>query len=135
MSHEKAKLRAVSTSVTRVADDHLEVGTPEATACHGDSGGPLLIEGSEGFRVVGLIQGAKAAICGSETNVVPLGPEAEWLRQAIPASTPGRSVAGSVLGPAVTGLLGTGILLVALLRSRGRRRFGPAGQLEPRKGA
>jgi V8-like Glu-specific endopeptidase len=79
-AHEKPALRKVSTSIVRASEDYLEVGTATATACRGDSGGPVLVERSGSFGVAGVIEGAQGVICGSAARAVPLGPQMAWLR-------------------------------------------------------
>jgi secreted trypsin-like serine protease len=81
-SRAKRALRTVKTSVVDAHEGRLDVGSATGTACHGDSGGPMLIDRGEGLRVAGVIHGAKAAICASPTEVVPVDTHRDWLAQA-----------------------------------------------------
>jgi hypothetical protein len=86
-SRERPTLRLVATSVVDVRPTWMDVGADGATACRGDSGGPMLVEREDGFHVVGIIQGGQSTICRGATQIVPLGPHMNWLRRALQDSS------------------------------------------------
>jgi len=121
LSREKPTPRLVTTSVVGVEEDRVEVGSANATACRGDSGGPMLVHRGDGFRVAGVIRGPKGVICGSATEVVPVRAHLDWLRHALNSSPTGfgqRHTEALVLG----GLLGTA-LIAALAWWRRKRNL------------
>jgi hypothetical protein len=76
---EPATLRMVDTTVVGIGEGFLASGSATATACRGDSGGPMLVDRGGVAHVAGIIEGATAAICGSPTQVVPTAPDRDWL--------------------------------------------------------
>jgi hypothetical protein len=78
-SREKQTLRRVTAAVVEAREGQLDVGSSGATACGGDSGGPMLVQRAGHFRVAGVIHGAKGAICASPTEVVPVASHRDWL--------------------------------------------------------
>ncbi|MGO9834706.1 MAG: trypsin-like serine protease [Polyangiaceae bacterium] len=118
-AREKPTLRMVSTSIVRADEDHLEIGTTTATACRGDSGGPVLVERGGAFGVTGIIEGAQGVICGSPARAVPLHPQMDWLRAVLAADPDGRAKHG-VLALALVVLAGACVLAVRRRRSATR---------------
>jgi hypothetical protein len=122
MSRDKPTLRLIATSVVGVKAGRMEVGSSTATACRGDSGGPLLVERNGTVRVAGVIQGAQGAVCASPTEVVPVGADRGWLLPRIGAPSNGSP---DRLGRGVR-ILSLGLLAGAALAAfRWRRRAPP----------
>ncbi len=115
-ARENPTLKMVSTSFVRASGDHLDVGTATATACRGDSGGPVLVERGGAFGVTGIIEGAQGVICGRRARAVPLGPQMEWLRAAL-AANPDGCAKHDVLALALVVLAGACVLAVRRRRS------------------
>jgi hypothetical protein len=122
-AREKPALRMVSTSIVRADADHLEVGTATATACRGDSGGPVLVERGGAYGVTGIIEGAQGVICGSPARAVPLHPQMDWLRAVLAAAPDDRAGHGA-LALLLVLLAGACMLAVRRRRSPGRVRGG-----------
>jgi hypothetical protein len=84
LSREPPALRMVAASVVAVDESCVKVGSVAATACRGDSGGPMLVDRGGGkFRVAGVIHGPQGVICGSPTEVTALregSADLAWLR-------------------------------------------------------
>jgi hypothetical protein len=118
MSPARPALRRIATSVVAAKAGGLEVGSATATACRGDSGGPMLLERDGTFRVAGVIHGAVGAICASPTEVVPVSADGDWLRQWIVARSSGSS-RGLRLSLGVV-LVGAAVV-ASWWRRRGRR--------------
>jgi secreted trypsin-like serine protease len=89
MSPERPALRRIATSVVGAKEGLLEAGTATATACRGDSGGPMLLERGGTFRVAGVIHGAQGAICASPTEVVPVSADRDWVLQRLDVGSNG----------------------------------------------
>lgn len=68
--------RRVTTTITAIREGVLVIGTPERTACTGDSGAPVLTANGE---VIGIVQGTTGRFCASPADVVPLAANSEWL--------------------------------------------------------
>jgi secreted trypsin-like serine protease len=83
LSRDPPRLRVVQTSVVAAVPEGYDVGTAQATACRGDSGGPLLVARGAGLRVAGLVHGPAGAICASATEVVATGAHRAWLDEAL----------------------------------------------------
>lgn len=116
LSTQARTLRMITTSVAAVQPDRLDVGSATATACRGDSGGPMLIDRGDGLRVAGVIHGATGAICASATEVVPVSAHREWLSHAL--ATSNTRLSRMVLAA----LLAFGGLVASLLWRRRRLR-------------
>jgi len=116
LSREKPKLRTVVTSVDAVREEWLEVGSPTATACRGDSGGPMLVERDGRFRVAGVIHGPTAAICASSTEVVPVRTHRAWLLRALESSNGSSGGGRHVAALLLSALLVTAVLIVSAWR-------------------
>jgi hypothetical protein len=77
----------VANRVTVVADRRRMAETSGAGACLGDSGGPILVGGSGGYRIVGVVswssgalqQGARRTACGGFTAVTPVAEHTGWI--------------------------------------------------------
>jgi hypothetical protein len=92
-ARDKPALRVVSTSLVASSGDHLEVGTATATACRGDSGGPVLVERAGAFGVAGIIEGTQGVLCGSPARAVPLRSQMDWLTGVlVPGRPPGHGL-------------------------------------------
>ncbi len=115
VTQEKPALRVVSTSIARASGDHIDVGTATATACRGDSGGPVLVARGGAYGVIGIIEGAQGVICGSPAVVVPLRPQMDWLRAALAAAPDNRA---RHVGLALALVLLAGACVVAVRRRR-----------------
>jgi len=76
-------LKTVGASVVGVHPERIEVRAATATACRGESGGPMLVDHAGALRVAGVIQGAEGTVCASATEVVPVSGERDWLRAQI----------------------------------------------------
>jgi len=118
MSRDKPVLRRISTLVVGAREGSMNVGSATATACRGDSGGPMLVERGGGFRVAGVIHGAQGAICASPTEVVPVSPHRDWLLGIAGASR--ASPAGLRLGVRI--LLSVLLVSAVVVASRRWRR-------------
>jgi secreted trypsin-like serine protease len=125
MSREKPSLRAIASSVVRAQEGWLEVGSATATACRGDSGGPMLVERDGRFRVAGVIHGARGAICASPTEVVPVSAHRGWLLQRMGAQSSGSSE-GPWHGVRILmgALLVSAVVVASIWRRRARRPHG-----------
>jgi secreted trypsin-like serine protease len=113
LSRQARTLRMITTSVAAVGQGKLDVGSATATACRGDSGGPMLIDRGDGLRVAGVIHGAAGAICASATEVVSVRAERDWLSHELARPSPLRIVAAALLVCAA--------LVAAVWRRRPRR--------------
>ena len=118
LSRAARAFRVVTTSVVGVEPERLAVGSATATACRGDSGGPMLIDRAGAVRVAGVIHGPKAAICASPTEVVPVRVHRDWLLRAL-ASSNGSS-SDRLLWFVAAALAGGG-LIASVWRHRARR--------------
>lgn len=131
MSRDKPSLRAIATSVVGAQQGWMEVGSATATACRGDSGGPMLVERDGRFRVAGVIHGGRGEICASPTEVVPVSANRDWLLERIGAQRIGAQSKGSAHGfwHGVRALMGA-VLVSALVAAsvwwrRARRHGSP----------
>jgi trypsin len=126
LARDGGQLRSVATTVTRVPPDALQVGSAEATACRGDSGGPLLVERSDGLRVAAVIHGGTQAICASAAQVVSTYEHRVWLERSLTSSSvPGWVFSAFVLSTASA-------VLIAWKRSRrAALRAGCGGHFPP----
>lgn len=86
--------RVVETSVVRVAAGTVDVGTDSATACRGDSGGPVVVYRAEGVRVAAIIQGASGAICASAARAATVADDRLWLQRELGTKGPWRLSSG-----------------------------------------
>jgi secreted trypsin-like serine protease len=77
------RVNVVDTSVVRVAAGHMEAGTGTATACRGDSGGPLLVVRGGTLRVAAIMHGTDGVICGSPVEVTPVRAHRAWLLKVL----------------------------------------------------
>jgi hypothetical protein len=80
----------VANTVTVVADRRHRAETPGAGACLGDSGGPILSAGPNGYELVGVVSWSSGAVqqkrrtrtaCGGFTAVTPVGTNAGWIAE------------------------------------------------------
>jgi hypothetical protein len=77
-------LRFVAEAVLRVDDEVITVsGLGANGACEGDSGGPLLVRGSDGAPIVAGVLTSGAASCTRENDYVRTDQVAGWLRATI----------------------------------------------------
>ena len=76
-------LRTVDAEVGKIGPFTLEAGTDRATACRGDSGGPLFVLRDGTRAVAGIIHGGAGAMCGSPTEVVPVHTHQGWVRSEL----------------------------------------------------
>jgi hypothetical protein len=93
LAREAARLRVVNTTVVRAAPDSIEAGSATATACRGDSGGPVLVERGGVVRVAGVMHGTDGVICGSAVEVTPVRAHRAWLMKELGGVTIGLPVA------------------------------------------
>jgi hypothetical protein len=124
MAREPPTLRAVDTTVVAVGEGIVASGSAMTTACRGDSGGPMLIHRDGARYVVGIIYGATAAICGSPAQVVPIGPEREWLATALARESKSTSSRRQNTVFAVGAVLVACVLLAGLRTQRAPRPTG-----------
>ncbi len=82
-THDDGLARMVETSVARTTAETFDVGTGMATACLGDSGGPVVVQRPGGVRVVAVIHGGAEAICASSTQGVSVWEHRAWLQEEI----------------------------------------------------
>ncbi len=96
----------VANTVTVVADRRRRAETPGAGACLGDSGGPILRPGPNGYELVGVVSWSSGAVvqhrrartaCGGFTAVTPVGTNAGWITDR--ASDLARLAPGEALSP------------------------------------
>ena len=114
LSRQTRTLRTITTSVAAVHTGKLDVGSATATACRGDSGGPMFIDRGHGPRVAGVIHGAAGAICASPTEVVPVRAYRDWLSHELARSN------GRLSPTVLAALLACGGLVAAVLWRRRR---------------
>src|SRR5580658_4829864 len=79
LKRDAGERRWVTTAVTLKGSASTQVGMAQATGCLGDSGGPVLVERPDGWRVVAVIHGAAGAVCGSPVEVAEIRANREWL--------------------------------------------------------
>lgn len=123
LAHDGGALRIVATSVGGDSE-RLQVGSPDRTACWGDSGAPVFVFGENGWNTVGIIHGPSGAICASSSDVVWLSAERRWLDEVIAEPSSGW-VSPPSLSPWTACFVGTGALAIAMrwiVRHRGRTR-------------
>jgi secreted trypsin-like serine protease len=124
MAHETPTLRMVSTSIVGVSEDHLDVGTAKATACRGDSGGPVLAERGGVLGVAGVIEGTQGVICGSAARAVPLRAQMDWLREPLGSHSDRHAGQASITLVAVVFAVAVAL---AIRKWRSPGRAGPTG--------
>ena len=80
----------VANRVQIVADPEKQAETPGAGACRGDSGGPILTGGQNGYRLYGIVSWSSGALrsrdgsaCGGLTAVTPLAEHIRWVLQGM----------------------------------------------------
>lgn len=80
----------VANRVQIVADPERQAETPGAGACRGDSGGPILTGGQDGYRLYGIVSWSSGALrsrdgsaCGGLTAVTPLADHVGWVLQGM----------------------------------------------------
>ena len=81
-AREPERLRAVETTVAKASKGTAQVGTPDRTACHGDSGAPVLVHRDDGMHVLGIVRGTSGVICGSPADAMTVRGHAAWLESA-----------------------------------------------------
>jgi len=123
LAREPPTLRMVDTTVVGIGDGFLASGSPTATACRGDSGGPMLVNRDGALYVVGIIEGATAAICGSPTQVVPTGLDRDWLAAGFATDSKAPFSRGQRWGLGCAALVAC--TLLAVLRARRAPRVRP----------
>lgn len=112
-AHDSGVLRTVETTVVALREQVVVVGTPLRTACHGDSGAPVLVDRHGRLHVSALIRGSSGAICASAADAVPISANLDWIA-ATALPPPGRSIAGPVLAGLITAIA----LVATALRRR-----------------
>jgi hypothetical protein len=103
-------LRTVDAQVGKIGPFTLEAGTDRATACRGDSGGPLFVLRDGTLAVAGIIHGGAGAMCGSPTEVVPVHTHQGWVRSEL-ARVAGRAPDTMAVGVGIA--LGLAVCLFA----------------------
>jgi hypothetical protein len=122
-----AALRVVETEATWTPAGVLQAGTPTATACRGDSGGPVVVQRAGELRLTGIIHGTEGVICGSPAEIVSIGAAGPWLSNVLaPAPTPKRLVSSRRWDAAAGASLVLAAILLGIVRLR-RRKFRPDG--------
>lgn len=84
----------VMNRVVVVADGERMAETAGAGACRGDSGGPILAEGSSGLQLLGIVSWSSGAVstrettaCGGLTAVTPISDHLRWIVEGSEALT------------------------------------------------
>jgi hypothetical protein len=121
LAHDGVLLRAVETVVSGASSGSagLQAGAAEATACSGDSGGPVIVRRGGELRVAAIIQGPTGAICASAALAVPVGAHRVWLDHAMGADVRAATPSSAGAAAVVTAIAA---LLVVLGAMRRRRR-------------
>lgn len=116
-------LRVVETTVEHADDSVIRVGTPERTACGGDSGGPVLVRRKDGtLAVAAITQGAAGAVCAGPADAVPVQHHQAWLESALRHVSEGHGSVWLALGGVVVILVvGASARLTAKAFARARR--------------
>lgn len=75
-------LQQVDTSVAGSRDEAYLVGTPDRTACSGDSGGPVFVRHGTELRLAAIVHGTTGAVCASSADAVSVALHHAWLEEA-----------------------------------------------------